>query len=485
MPSIANRMLRIILKILTFTLLLIVNPAYTQKIWQENFLIPGKGIWGNENGTIQSDFSGIETWTLDTAGINLDGPDDYAKTVSTSGGRFECRDIDGEVIWRSEQIDISSYNKINIRLTAYETGSGNNTSNKYLKAFYRLNEGNEIAFDTYGVNLGNWGSANAEQHELEGESLQIICYIKNHYANDKVTLDEVIVREKEKTMPPIIRNDIIINEILFNPYPEGEDFIEIYNRSDKTISANCLFLANRDKNMELTRIYQLLKSKYLFQPGSYLAITKNIEDISLWYEIKCPSCLLQVNKMPRYNNKEGYVVLLNEKMEIIDELYYNEDMHSPFLRDPEGISLERISFFAPTNKYGNWKSASSMSGYGTPGYENSQACDDSLLSPQLIIEPAAFSPNYDGYNDQLLIHYQMNQKNYSATIKLFDTYGRYVLTLLNNEMPGMKGTIKWNGEDETGQLQKPGIYIIIAEIISDKGTVHRFKDAVVLTGKSE
>jgi len=172
-------------------------------------------------------------------------------------------------------------------------------------------------------------------------------------------------------------------------------------------------------------------------------------------------------------------------MEIIDELYYNEDMHSPFLRDPEGVSLERISFSDPTNMDGNWKSASSMSGYGTPGYKNSQACNDSLLSPQIIIEPEAFSPNYDGYNDQLLIHYQMNQKNYSATIKLFDTYGRYVLTLLNNEMPGMKGTIKWNGEDETGQLQKPGIYIIIAEIISDKGTVHRFKDAVVLTGKSE
>ncbi len=133
-------------KLLTFMLLLLFNSISAQEIWSEHFLIPDKGVWGSPDADyIKTDFEGISSWTLDYANMFPVDPDDYAKTVSTSGGRFECRDINGEVVWKSEWIDISSFEKVNIQLEANETGSGANEETKYLKAFYKVDNGAEMS----------------------------------------------------------------------------------------------------------------------------------------------------------------------------------------------------------------------------------------------------------------------------------------------------------------------------------------------------
>ena len=478
---IVNVMISNIPKLLTFIFFLNQLPVMAQEIWKESFTVPEKGIWGDEGGIIQSDFSDITTWTLEYQNIELFNADDYAKTVTTSGGRFEVRDINGEVTWRSEWIDISDYEKVNIQLEANETGSGTNASNKYLKAFYRINEGGEIPFETNSENLGNWDSVVAEQKEISGESLQIVVYISNHYSSDKVILDEVAVSAEEKEYPPAEPGDLVINEILFNPFPEGEDFVEIYNNSEKEIPLNKVYLASRDKDLKVTQIYNLSGKKYLLPSKSYIAITKDTNAVFPYYFIECPNCFQQVAKMPSYNNDEDYVVLLNENKQIIDEFHYNEKLHNPLLKDVEGISLERNSFTVATNSTGNWYSASTESGYGTPGYKNSQAENEIVLTPKVTFTPEAFSPNNDGYNDEYQIHYELEKPGYIANILIFDSAGRFVTQLAKNEILGTSGTFIWNGEDETGQRQSLGVYVVLVEIFNENGEVHRFKDGVVLT----
>lgn len=475
-----------LLKLLTYFFILFFRPVNAQEIWHESFSVPDKGVWGSSNGTsINSDLSGITSWTLDFSQAKPENEDDYAKTVSTSGGRFECRDINGEVIWRSEIIDISAYKNISIHLNANETGSSANEEKKYLKAFFILNEGKEQAFETNGVNLGNWGQNLAEQTGLNGNKLQIVVYMNNHYASSKVILDEVTVSGEERNPVIINPGDLVLNEVLFNPLPDGEDYVEIYNNSEKEIPLNKLYLASRNNDLELTQIYALTSEKQKLLPDEYLALTKDTLGVFPWFNIACPECFLQMKRFPSFNNDDDYVVLLNNEMEIVDEFYYFEKMHSPIFYDREGIALERISFTQPTNQVSNWHSASTQSGYGTPGYQNSQFMNEEAQQVSVTFHPEAFSPNNDGYNDNYIISLSMNKPGYICNIFIFDSAGRRLCKLADNTVLGTNEQIVWNGEDEAGNRLPTGPYIIMVEVFNTDGTVERFKDGVVLTDRFE
>ncbi len=471
-----------LLIILTFLALAFPACTQAQEIWRESFSIEEKGVWGSgDTSTIRIDFEGISIWAIDFSRVVLFDEDDYAKTVSTSGGRFECRDINGEVTWISEEIDISEYKNVSTQLLAQETGSGANETTKYLKAFYRLNDGPEIPFEDRSENLGNWGTDTVSQSNLNGNKLQIVVYLNNHYSSDKVILDEVVVTGEEKNPVMVDPGDIVLNEILFNPVSGGEDFVEIYNNSEKQIPLNKLYLASRDKEDELTQIFPLTAEKFTIEPSSYLALTKDTNGVFPWFTIECPECFLQMERFPSFNNDEDYVVLLNNDLEIIDELNYSEDLHLPVFHDREGISLERISIDAPTQQSSNWHSASELAGFGTPGYRNSQAGSTHPESISVHFEPEAFSPNNDGYNDQYRISFELDQPGYLCSIKIFDSAGIPVTTLARNTLLGTSGEISWDGTDENGRRQSMGVYVTWVELYDLKGNVKHFKDGVVLT----
>ena len=269
-----------LLKILTYLLVFLSFQTNAQEVWRESFSIPEKGVWGNTAKSIpEFDFEGITSWTLDYSNITLRDVNDYAKTVSTSGGRFECRDLDGEIIWYSEEIDISAYKNVKVELIAQETGSGKNEDTKFLIAFYKLNNGSKTPFEINNNNRGNWGRDTVYQSGLNGEKLQIIVHIRNFYSADKVILDEIVVSGEEKNPVFIDPGDIVITEVLFNPMPDGEDYVEIYNNSDKQIPLNKLYLASRDKDLQLTQVYSLTTGKGIFEPNSYLALTKDTNGV--------------------------------------------------------------------------------------------------------------------------------------------------------------------------------------------------------------
>lgn len=470
-------------KILIFFCLYFNSTIWAQELWRESFDVPGKGIWGAENETIQSDFTGITKWLLNYSNVKFQDAGDYAKTVATSGGRFEVVDIDGEITWISEIIDISDYIKAEITLTASETGSNTNANNKYLKAFYKLDNGTEQPFTVNATSTGNWGSVIAEQKDLAGTQLQIIVKMANNYGADKVILDEVVVTVEEKPAEPILPGEIVINEVMFNPKENGSDYVEIYNNSAKTIDLKRLKLASRTDDLELTQVYQLTGSKQLFEPGNYLALTKDTTGVFTYFSIQCTFCFLQMEKFPSFNNDEDFVVLLDENLNVIDELHYTDKMHHPLLADEEGIALERVSFTEPTNDFLNWHSAASVAGYGTPGYKNSQGEPFNSSNPEVTFSPESFSPDFDGYNDEYLITYKTTKPGCLANISVFEAAGRFVMKLANNEILGSEGKFTWNGEDQTGQRLNLGIYVVLVEIFSLTGETWQFKDGVVLTGK--
>ena len=85
--------------------------------------------------------------------------------------------------------------------------------------------------------------------------------------------------------------DLAVNEILFNPQTGGEDFVELYNRSEKILNVNGLEIRNWRK--ESGNFRQQIEQDFLLLPGNYLALTADPEDIKGRYVIQDPEAFLQ------------------------------------------------------------------------------------------------------------------------------------------------------------------------------------------------
>jgi hypothetical protein len=463
--------------------------TFAKVIWEEKFDIADKGVWGNADGeSIHVDFSSVQ-WNLNSDLCSFSAENDYVKTVTTSGGRLEALDCDGEAVWYSPWVDIHKFPSVNIDLTARETGSSTNINSKYLKAYYQLNNQEEAFFETNGINEGNWDVATVSQTNLQGDSIRIIVRMNSSYAADKVILDDVrIWTDQPEVVDPnqlAVVGDILISEVLFDPYPGGVDFVELYNQSDKDIRLDHLFLANRDANAEINQQVQLNTQELLFPAKTYLVLSEDEEKVLVFYETSCRECFLNLNDMPAYNNDAGDVVLLNGQAEVVDEMHYSAKMHHSLLVDEEGVSLERISFEEPAFEPSNWVSASAAVRFATPGYENSMAGNMLADRDMIQLAPKAFSPNDDGYNDYLSITYQFENPNYVASLKIFDSKGLPVCDLVKNEPIGTKGEWVWTGKHDDGKRSRLGIYIVWLELFDSNGNVKRFKETCSITDRLE
>jgi len=164
--------------------------------------------------------------------------------------------------------------------------------------------------------------------------------------------------------------DIVINEILYNPKPEGVDYVELYNRSQKIIDVNHIYIANRDGNV-ISNIQQAATESILLFPGDFIVLTSDVPAVKNQYITTNPDAFVTVSNMPSFPDDGGDVIILNAQGDIIDEVNYSDKWQFPLVSNTEGVSLERIDY-NNTSVQSNFHSAATSSGYGTPGYKNSQ-----------------------------------------------------------------------------------------------------------------
>ena len=185
---------------------------------------------------------------------------------------------------------------------------------------------------------------------------------------------------------------MLINEILFNPFSGGVDFVELVNVSGQTIPVNRLMLATRDDALALKQIYPVSTEKRYLKSGEFLVCTKDPVIVASQYITHNPASFYAMKSFPSYSDDAGTVVLLNDSLEVLDEFSYSAKMHSPFLAEEEGISLERISLEKPTIDRTNWASAAASVGFATPGLPNSQAGGKTEIQDEIIPSPKLFHP---------------------------------------------------------------------------------------------
>ena len=279
---------------------------------------------------------------------------------------------------------------------------------------------------------------------------------------------------------PISNNELVVNEILFNPLPEGVDYIELYNNSNKIGDLSKLYIANRNSTGNLTNTIPLSSGSYLFFPGDFLTFTENKKTVERQYAVKSPQWLIELPSMPSLPDDKGQLVLLNEQGLVVDEVPYDQQWHFALLASKDGVALERMDFSKKSDDKNNWTSASSTSGYGTPTYRNSQFHSSQQLQGNVSVTPKVFSPNNDGYDDFTQINYAFTQNNLVGNIAVFDMNGRMVRVLANQATLSLTGSFRWDGMNDQSQPLPSGIYIILFEVFGLDGRRESFKRVVSL-----
>ena len=279
-----------------------------------------------------------------------------------------------------------------------------------------------------------------------------------------------------------LANDVVINEILFNPKPNAYDYAELYNRSNKIIDAAKLYIGNRSSTGAIASVQKLSGLPFYIFPGDYIVVTEDALLLQQQYFVLNPFQLLEIS-LPSFPDDKGDVVLTNYQGNVVDELSYSVNWQFALIGNSEGVALERIDPNDSSQKQSNWHSAASTAGYGTPTYKNSQYKQTSIVNAIIDINPKIFSPDNDGRDDIVTVSYRVEQRGYVANIIILDANGKQVKYFVKNALLGLQGSWNWDGLDEKQQKLAAGTYIVYTEIFNLQGKKQQFKNTVVLARK--
>ena len=254
---------------------------------------------------------------------------------------------------------------------------------------------------------------------------------------------------------------LVINELLYQPRSGEAEYVELYNGSATAVDLVDYHIV-RWVGDSLGKHYAL--PARVVAPHDYVVLTKDAASVTANYDVRYASKLVECN-LPTYPNDGGSVVLAMADSVVVDRFDYQPSMHSPMLHNAAGVSLERRSADRPTNEVSNWFSASSVSGYGTPGYENSQSAEWLVAETAFELSSTLVSPDGDDYQDVLRIEYRMDDASLSADAAVYNAAGAKVAQLLSGAMLGSHGAIEW---DAAGMPQ--GRYVVQIVVFDRSGT---------------
>jgi hypothetical protein len=275
------------------------------------------------------------------------------------------------------------------------------------------------------------------------------------------------------------KGDVVINEILQNPLTGGQDWVELYNNSNKVLNLKDWQFANYDN--DTIDNFKTIPTNYLLKPNEYVVLGKDSTFVKQNYPFSIPGKFLYC-ELPSYNNDSGSVYLIYNS-EIIDKVSYLDAWHFDLLDNTDGVSLERIDPNGDSDSKFNWHSAAEDIGFATPGKINSQY-RPAISNGDVTFNDDIFSPDNDGYQDILQITFNLTSPGLLGKAQIYDDRGRLVRTIFSNELLGTSGTFSWDGTTDQQVKASIGVYALVFEVFSTDGGVFFVKQkAFTLAGK--
>ena len=175
--------------------------------------------------------------------------------------------------------------------------------------------------------------------------------------------------------------DIRFNEILFNPWPEEYDFVEIVNVSDRCIDASRLMLLSRNPSTgSESSSYAVSPEPRCILPGDYFTVTVDPDLLVTRFFSAVASNIYGVSALPSMPDDKAIVFLYNRELDLIDRVDYDESMHFALLQGTEGVSLEKVAPGADSGIGSNWHSASATVRMGNPRELSTRSSRKQFLS---------------------------------------------------------------------------------------------------------
>lgn len=263
---------------------------------------------------------------------------------------------------------------------------------------------------------------------------------------------------------------IIMNEIMFNPGPDGPEWVELYNRSNQQIDIED-WSVTIDRNGNTKK---LVDTPLYLPEQTYLIIA----DDSLTFKAHFPEfsgrVLQPAGGWHRLRNSGAQVQLYDLTERLIHEIAYVPDWSPNSGQSAERVNVEPVDDVS-------WGPSAAQNG-GSPGTKNTLFSRNVLQKLHVEISPNPFSPDGDGQEDACLVTIQIPAVHGLLTATVFDVKGRYIKTLANQLPVGSRHTLFWFGKDDKGRRLPTGPYIVYIEsLLPTKQEVIISKQVIILT----
>jgi len=274
------------------------------------------------------------------------------------------------------------------------------------------------------------------------------------------------------------KNSIVVNEIMFDPGPNNSEFIEFLNIADKTINLGGWHIQDEKNNT----IYISKVNREIIPDSYFVAAADSSIFNNYQFSDKSTLNILNISSLNLSNNGE-VIILKDAKDNSIDSVKYFDSWHNSNFINTKNKSLERINPYLDGNDKNNWSTSTNVIG-ASPGKRNSIFTTTFPGSASVTVSPNPFSPDNDGYQDFTIIKYSINQPVAQMKVKIFDSHGRLVRTILNNSATGSNGSVIFNGLDDDNNPLRIGIYIALVEAVNEStGVTEKIKVPVVVAKK--
>ncbi|HSY62019.1 MAG TPA: lamin tail domain-containing protein, partial [Cytophaga sp.] len=271
----------------------------------------------------------------------------------------------------------------------------------------------------------------------------------------------------------IKKNEVFINEILYNPNSGGVDFIELYNSTSKYIELQSSHFYNQS-NTALQHV--MLSDNKTIQPFGFTILTSDTAILKRQYNNTVTTNAFQIARFLSLPDTGGKLIWLSQDGDTLDQVSYGDSYQNPLHRNTEGYSLEKISSIEPIFHAANWTTSAVSA---TPGYINSQHTQAySIQQKPFYCNPCHVTTDLNGVNDYVIVHMNETAQGCFGSIGIYRLSGEKVIDLIVNQPLGNTNAFQWNGQKQGGGLLEDGIYIAVAEWWSSDGKTYVSKIAI-------